>query len=64
MKKIYSTPTIEVVKIGLETMIAESINGTNVYNDKVASSTNDVLSNERRGIFSDNNRATLDRDLW
>ena len=63
MKKIYSAPTVEVVKIGLETMIAQSPTGKNVY-DAVASSKNDVLSNERRGIFSDNNRATLDRDLW
>ena len=63
MKKIYSAPTVEVVKIGLETMIAQSPAGKNVY-DAVASSEKDVLSNERRGIFSDNNRATLDRSLW
>ena len=63
MKKIYSAPTVEVVKIGLENMIAQSPNGKDVY-DAVASSQRDVLSNERRGIFSDNNRATLDRDLW
>ncbi|GEM_PF-3928588 len=63
MKKIYSAPTVEVVKIGLENMIAQSPNGKKVY-DEVASSQRDVLSNERRGIFSDNNRATLDRDLW
>ena len=66
MKKIYSTPAIEVMEmeLELETMISTSPTGTEVYSDSNAKSTRETLSNERRGIFGDDNRATLDSSLW
>ena len=63
MKKIYEKPVVNIITMELEKMIAqskESINvGTTSYDGNKT-----IESNERRGIFSNDNAPSYNRNLW
>ena len=62
MKKIYEKPVVNIITMELEKILqnsTESINVGGKYNG-----TTQIESNERRGIFSNDNAPSYNRNLW
>ena len=61
MKKIYEKPVMDTVTMNLESMIAESLG---ISQNSFSGNSAEIQSNERRGIFSNEDESGYDRTLW
>ncbi len=63
MKKIYEKPVMNIITMNLESMIAASPDsikmGAASYDGEAK-----IESNERRGIFSNDDAPSYNRNLW
>lgn len=64
MKKIYEKPVMDITTMELESMIATSPDSINVNGSSSYTEGTTIESNERRGIFSNDNGSGYDRSLW
>ena len=64
MKKRYEIPVMDIVVMELESMIAISNESITVSTTSFSGESTDIQSNERRGIFSNDNESGYDRSLW
>ena len=66
MKKIYIAPTTEVMKVEMAKMIATSPYSINSDKEAAEGAQGSPVnfSNERRGIFSNDNEPGYNRSLW
>ncbi|MBR6201690.1 MAG: hypothetical protein IKQ62_01655 [Bacteroidaceae bacterium] len=63
MKKIYEKPVVNIITMNLESMIATSADSIQMGTTSYDGSTK-IESNERRGIFSNDDAPSYNRSLW